>query len=532
MTLSRTDLTYVQTGTAPKKTTAGDIADIAVSYDVAQARTPAQRKQARDNANSERAHHFNILDFANVVGDGVADDTAAIQAAIDFLHSRAGVFDTLYFPAVKYRTSATLIFKRYMNVVGDGAIIETTATDAAVQVGVDGPGTFFQGRIEGITLRALNSCDYGWVYTNCSEFMFVRLRAENFGRGHATIAGYDSATNSRVAYGAHYEPTSIACSRGFTSEARGVNAYTTECSIYGGRFSQWTERAISLGEGSLGTNNYRLYSVCAEGNSTNNPSYNIYLGRIDGCVIMQPRIEGTVVNPEGNSKIVCSADSRDSYIICTQNNSTFHQDPASVGNTICGPRFSQMDVIGTDVGHVIRRNGSNNANKPLLELLDNYSPSGDANGIKYLGSRGSGFLLWMGNNINDALYRITHAAGAALSELVGRSRVTRTTSDRTEAVVEVSDEFSSSGDDNIMNLRSGRGSGNIINFERTNGTRLGGVVPIGSVSAQFQTERSDYNFAPLKLGDYYLWVDTAGRLRINNGIPTGTNDGAIVGSQV
>jgi hypothetical protein len=44
--------------------------------------------------------------------------------------------------------------------------------------------------------------------------------------------------------------------------------------------------------------------------------------------------------------------------------------------------------------------------------------------------------------------------------------------------------------------------------------------------------RSDWQMAPLILGSYYLWIDSAGRLRIKNGSPTSTNDGAVVGSQV
>lgn len=36
---------------------------------------------------------------------------------------------------------------------------------------------------------------------------------------------------------------------------------------------------------------------------------------------------------------------------------------------------------------------------------------------------------------------------------------------------------------------------------------------------------------PLQLGAYYLWVDTAGKLRIHNADPTAHNDGTVVGAQ-
>ena len=35
----------------------------------------------------------------------------------------------------------------------------------------------------------------------------------------------------------------------------------------------------------------------------------------------------------------------------------------------------------------------------------------------------------------------------------------------------------------------------------------------------------------LSLGGYHLWVDSTGKLRINNGVPTSDTDGVVVGSQ-
>ena len=44
---------------------------------------------------------------AAAVGDGVADDTAAIQAVLTFVQSRGGQ-STIYFPAGTYKITATL----------------------------------------------------------------------------------------------------------------------------------------------------------------------------------------------------------------------------------------------------------------------------------------------------------------------------------------------------------------------------------------------------------------------------------------
>jgi hypothetical protein len=36
---------------------------------------------------------------------------------------------------------------------------------------------------------------------------------------------------------------------------------------------------------------------------------------------------------------------------------------------------------------------------------------------------------------------------------------------------------------------------------------------------------------PARLGNYYLWVDGSGKLRIKSGVPTSDGDGTVVGTQ-
>jgi len=59
------------------------------------------------------------------------------------------------------------------------------------------------------------------------------------------------------------------------------------------------------------------------------------------------------------------------------------------------------------------------------------------------------------------------------------------------------------------------------------GTELFGVNSWGGVIVG----TSQYDRQPLKLGDYHLWVDSGGLLRIKNGVPTSDIDGTIVGTQ-
>jgi hypothetical protein len=49
--------------------------------------------------------------------------------------------------------------------------------------------------------------------------------------------------------------------------------------------------------------------------------------------------------------------------------------------------------------------------------------------------------------------------------------------------------------------------------------------------AVFQAGTGAWDAGHLRLGDYRLWVDSTGDLRIKNGAPTGDTDGSVVGGQ-
>lgn len=81
----------------------------------------------------------------------------------------------------------------------------------------------------------------------------------------------------------------------------------------------------------------------------------------------------------------------------------------------------------------------------------------------------------------------------------------------------------------------------------TGGVRIGGttgkVTAEGTLSLEaatsivpkkymtFQSGWSTLDAGGLRLGDYRLWVDSSGRLRMKNGDPTGDTDGELVGAQ-
>ena len=66
-------------------------------------------------------------------------------------------------------------------------------------------------------------------------------------------------------------------------------------------------------------------------------------------------------------------------------------------------------------------------------------------------------------------------------------------------------------------------------FQITDGYRRAAVTS-GDVSL-YDSGTSAWNTAPLRLGNYRIWVDGNGKLRIKNGNPTSDGDGTVVGDQ-
>ena len=63
------------------------------------------------------ADTVNVKDFG-AKGDGITDDTASIQAAIDSKYPKGGV---VYIPSGKYKVSSTIVLPQNIYIVGDGA---------------------------------------------------------------------------------------------------------------------------------------------------------------------------------------------------------------------------------------------------------------------------------------------------------------------------------------------------------------------------------------------------------------------------
>ena len=113
-------------------------------------------------------------------GDGVADDTAALQAAINFAAERHAV---AYFPPGSYKITSRLRIPPNASLqgvgVGFGSAIRPVATDAVTILGRDDRGGFgFRNRIRGLTLmmsaaQAYKAIEIDTAYSIKLEDVFV-----------------------------------------------------------------------------------------------------------------------------------------------------------------------------------------------------------------------------------------------------------------------------------------------------------------------------------------------------------------------
>lgn len=128
-----------------------------------------------------------VKDFG-AVGNGVTNDAAAIQAAVDYAETFAEGAE-VHFPAGKYLVNSTVtVLKSGVSLIGDGApatwIVNGTTNAPAVRFG-DGVTTYFRNRIEnlifgqasGVTPVAGNC---GLKIHKCGQFQISGVQAFNF----------------------------------------------------------------------------------------------------------------------------------------------------------------------------------------------------------------------------------------------------------------------------------------------------------------------------------------------------------------
>lgn len=106
------------------------------------------------NVEAKLAQTVSVKDFG-AVGDGVTNDAAAIQAAIDYVFSANG--GEVYVPFGTYICSSTITLKNNVKIYGDGPKVSILEFTSATGNGITLPLNLTKSSIEGLKLYASSS---------------------------------------------------------------------------------------------------------------------------------------------------------------------------------------------------------------------------------------------------------------------------------------------------------------------------------------------------------------------------------------
>jgi hypothetical protein len=161
------------------------------------------------------------------VGDGVTDDTAAIQAALDTASARGATKKTVYIPAGQYKITSTLYWNSASTFSGvTGVAIVGGGKDTVIQWYGESGGTMFWSkgatrcRYNGITWNGLGTAGIGFYHHSTTTVYETRIRHDNEAFYNFTIAGIQS-------YGGNGDGTAPAP----TAETEITNCLFDTCAI-------------------------------------------------------------------------------------------------------------------------------------------------------------------------------------------------------------------------------------------------------------------------------------------------------------
>ena len=127
----------------------------------------------------------NVKDFG-ATGDGTTDDTAAIQAAINFCTNLSNRRQTLYFPgsnaAQAYKITAPLVVNGRLNIVGDGEFstliyaVGMTSGQFMIDFNNEASDVVYFGGMSQITLRSNNGAPTGIRMRNTSYWTLKNVQ--------------------------------------------------------------------------------------------------------------------------------------------------------------------------------------------------------------------------------------------------------------------------------------------------------------------------------------------------------------------
>jgi hypothetical protein len=128
------------------------------------------------------------------------------------------------------------------------------------------------------------------------------------------------------------------------------------------------------------------------------------------------------------------------------------------------------------------------------------------------------------------------AVGAGINKGLAKMSIESISGENTTTAVFSRNYKGSTAEEELFRVQAfdGTSTYHTLLFKHNMSTELTRIVPKTKLYIEKETQIGDgaWNGQRLKLGGYNLWVDSTGRLRIKNGVPTSDTDGTVVGSQV
>ena len=440
-----------------------------------------------------------VQDFG-AVGDGVADDTAAINLAISALNSSG--YLALYFPAGNYKVTAALTSFNNDGITVSGAGMFSTYITSTLNGDIFSFDVRSQNRyffqINDLTIQRTaggtysSSCglrikgDLASV-TGLQYAIFSNLRFNNLYRGIVVEDTGKYTSGSFINNTRH----------GFFTFSNLISAFATdamfECVVFDGGTGphhtfiggqiRGSSAAIRLGSpagdagiGDITFNGMHVVTAGVgidvygpSGGTTYNQNITVTGCQFDNCstaTVRMDLMQNCRIIPNNSTSLV--------GVTLTNCTNFITEDR----NALTAQSLTLQSTLNTTAGSIADTNGTRIGQDAAFRRTVN-----------------TGFMKIAGGNSSIAggllsLYGGTHATLANYAFLDGA--VTRLRSqDGTKTMLECDDA------NNLINVGNGA----------WNGQRL-------------------------RLGTYQFWVDSSGRFRIKNGDPTSDTDGTVVGTQV
>ena len=191
--------------------------------------SPTQHLNAHNQAHEKLNTWVDVMADFGAAGDGVTDDTAAIQNAIDT------AADIVYFPAGTFN-HGELTFAGGQTILGEGRTKTTLSyTGSGTAISQDNAGT----RIYGVTFKdfllSTSTGSVGVLLNSVSSSRFENVQVNGFTTGWQIV----SPTSGFSVYNTFIDCVAQSCGTGFDVQASGSNEHrfiacrANVCSSYG-----------------------------------------------------------------------------------------------------------------------------------------------------------------------------------------------------------------------------------------------------------------------------------------------------------